>query len=86
MIVVLSFLALIYVLVSDILGLFGIWPETEPGWASLMLSIWCIGGIQLISIGLIGQYIGKIYVEVKQRPRYHIETFLSAAKDSESQN
>ena len=86
MIVVLSFLALIYVLVSYILGLFGIWPETEPGWASLMLSIWFIGGIQLISIGLIGQYIGKIYVEVKQRPRYHIETFLSAAKDSESQN
>ena len=65
---------------------FGIFGETQPGWSSLMLSIWFIGGVQLISIGLIGQYIGKIYVEVKQRPRYHIETFLSAAKDSESQN
>lgn len=78
MIVILSFLALIYVLVSYFFGIFG---ETQPGWSSLMLSIWFIGGVQLISIGLIGQYIGKIYVEVKQRPRYHIETFLSAKKE-----
>ena len=82
MIVILSFLALIYVLVSYFFGIFG---ETQPGWSSLMLSIWFIGGVQLISIGLIGQYIGKIYVEVKQRPRYHIETFLSATKETESQ-
>jgi len=82
MIVILSFLALIYVLVSYFFGIFG---ETQPGWSSLMLSIWFIGGVQLISIGLIGQYIGKIYIEVKQRPRYHIETFLSATKETESQ-
>ena len=82
MIVILSFLALVYVLVSYFFGIFG---ETQPGWSSLMLSIWFIGGVQLISIGLIGQYIGKIYIEVKQRPRYHIETFLSATKDTESQ-
>lgn len=43
------------------------------GWTSTILSIWFIGGVQLLSIGLIGTYIGKIYMEVKQRPRYHIE-------------
>ncbi|MDD6733410.1 MAG: glycosyltransferase family 2 protein, partial [Lachnospiraceae bacterium] len=55
----LSFLAFVYVLVSYIF-----W-HVEPGWSSLMLSIWFLGGVQLLSIGLIGQYIGKIYVEVK---------------------
>ena len=75
----LSFLAFVYVLVSYIF-----W-HVEPGWSSLMLSIWFLGGVQLLSIGLIGQYIGKIYVEVKQRPRYNIETFLgnSEKKDKE---
>jgi glycosyltransferase involved in cell wall biosynthesis len=46
------------------------------GWTSLMESIWMIGGIQLISIGFVGEYIGKIYEETKKRPRYIIETFL----------
>lgn len=47
-----------------------------PGWTSLMLSIWFIGSIILLSLGVIGQYIGKIYIEVKERPLYNIETFL----------
>ena len=51
--------------------------HVEPGWTSLMLSIWFIGGMQLIAIGLIGQYIGKVYIEVKHRPRYNIEKVLS---------
>lgn len=46
---------------------------TNTGWASIMISIWFIGGAQLISLGLIGEYIGKIYKEVKRRPRYIIE-------------
>jgi glycosyltransferase involved in cell wall biosynthesis len=46
------------------------------GWTSLMESIWMIGGIQLISIGFVGEYIGKIYEETKKRPRYIIESFL----------
>lgn len=66
-----SIAAFIYALVSYFLGI------VEPGWTSLIVSIWFLGGVQLISIGLIGEYIGKIYLEVKRRPRYNIETFLS---------
>lgn len=47
-----------------------------PGWASLMLSLWFIGSMLLFSIGVVGQYIGKIYIEVKARPRYHISEYL----------
>ena len=43
------------------------------GWTSLMMSIWFIGGLQLFGIGLVGEYIGKIYQEVKRRPRYIVE-------------
>ncbi|OAS84464.1 glycosyltransferase family 2 protein [Metabacillus litoralis] len=47
--------------------------ETETGWTSLITSIWLIGGLQLISIGLIGEYIGKIYKESKRRPKYIVD-------------
>ena len=63
-------LAVIYALISYFTG------NVEPGWTSLIISIWFIGGVQLLSIGLVGQYIGKIYIEVKQRPRYNIEKVL----------
>lgn len=69
-IIVLSILAAVYALWSYFTG------HVTAGWTSLILSIWFLGGVQLVSIGLIGQYIGKIYIEVKQRPRYNIETFL----------
>lgn len=69
-IIVCCVLAAIYALVSYFTG------NVEPGWTSLILSIWFIGGVQLLSIGLVGQYIGKIYVEVKHRPRYNIEKIL----------
>lgn len=65
----LSVLAALYVLISML------WSHTAAGWASLMISIWFIGGVQLISIGLIGEYIGKIYKETKRRPRYIIEAY-----------
>ena len=47
-----------------------------PGWTSLLLSLWLIGGVMITSLGVIGQYVGKIYIEVKHRPRYHIEEIV----------
>lgn len=58
---------LIYSLVQHFLN------NTTAGWTSLMASIWVIGGLQILSIGVIGKYVGKIYLEVKRRPRYIIE-------------
>ncbi len=49
--------------------------HAATGWASLMVSIWFLGGVQLISMGVIGEYIGKIYKEVKRRPRFIIEEY-----------
>ena len=58
---------MIYVLVEKCLG------HVVSGWSSLMISIWLLGGVQLISISVIGEYIGKIFFEVKHRPRFLIE-------------
>lgn len=66
-----SIVALIYALISYFTG------HVVPGWTSLILSIWFLGGLQLLAIGLVGQYIGKVYIEVKHRPRYNIEKVLS---------
>jgi len=67
---ILSGLMLIYVLVSWISG------NIVSGWSSIMLSIWFIGSALLVSIGIIGAYIGKIYIEVKGRPRYSVDEVL----------
>ena len=50
--------------------------NTVPGWASLMISLWLVGGTILVSLGIVGEYIGKIYIEVKDRPRYNEEELL----------
>ena len=50
--------------------------KTAPGWASSYISTWFTGSVQIISISIIGEYIGKIYLESKKRPRYHIESYL----------
>ena len=65
-----SLIALVWTLIAKLCG------HTVSGWASLMCSIWMIGGIQMISLGVIGEYIGKIYNETKRRPRYLIERVL----------
>lgn len=61
----------LYALASKLLG------YAVTGWTSLILSLWFIGGVQLLSVGLIGEYIGKIYKEVKRRPLYIVEEELS---------
>lgn len=65
-----SIIMLVYSLIRNWMG------ETIVGWTSLMLSIWMVGGIQLLCLGVIGEYIGKIYNETKKRPRYLIESVL----------
>ena len=62
---------MIYSLVVKILG------DAVEGWTFLVISIWFIGGLQMISIGLIGEYVGKIYKETKERPRYIIEEVIN---------
>lgn len=57
-----------YILISYLLG------HVIAGWTSLIVSVWFLGGIQLLCIGIIGEYIGKIYKETKERPRFLIET------------
>ncbi|MEG1880635.1 MAG: glycosyltransferase, partial [Oscillospiraceae bacterium] len=66
---IIAVIAAVYTLVAKIFGV------TIEGWASIMISIWFVGGVQLISIGLLGEYIGKIYKEVKRRPRFIIEEY-----------
>ena len=70
-ILAISLLMLIYTLISWILG------KTVIGWTSTLASIWMIGGIQLFSLGVIGEYIGKIYSETKRRPRFIIDRYLN---------
>ena len=77
-IIFISVIAAIYALISYFTG------HVVPGWTSLILSIWFLGGFQLLAIGLVGQYIGKIYIEVKKRPRYNIEKVLTADDDKEA--
>lgn len=62
-----AFVAIIYAISEFIIG------DVIPGWTSLLVSVWFIGGAILTAVGVIGEYVGKIYKEVKRRPRYLIE-------------
>jgi glycosyltransferase involved in cell wall biosynthesis len=78
--IILSSIAGCYAFIQELLG------HTQSGWTSLVLSIWFVGGLQLLGIGIIGEYIGKIYNEVKRRPRYAVEidtfsTVLTAERE-----
>jgi len=68
-------------LVSMLLGLWALWvrlvnDSAVPGWTSTVVPFYFLGGVQLFCIGIIGEYLAKIYMEVKARPRYHVETVL----------
>ena len=72
---VVSMLMLLYTLVRWAAG------HTVTGWTSTLASIWMIGGIQLLSLGVIGEYVGKIYNETKRRPRFIIDRYLNQRGD-----
>ena len=65
-----SIAMLIYSIVIHYIG------KTVPGWSSLIVSIGALGGLQLLAIGIVGEYIGKVYLEVKERPRFCIQDIL----------
>ena len=83
-----SSLGIIFVVVSGIMLLYSLISyftgHSVSGWASLITSIWAIGGLQLLAIGIIGEYIGKVFLETKSRPRYIIEEFLD--EDTNTKN
>lgn len=66
-----SILMLIYFIMIYLLG------HTVQGWTTIVTSVWAIGGLQLLGIGIIGEYIGKVYLESKERPRYIIWEVLN---------
>ena len=65
-----SIILIIYFLVVWLAG------KTVQGWTTIVLSLWALGGLQLLAIGIVGEYIGKIYLETKERPKFIIETDL----------
>ncbi len=67
---VISVIMFIYTIVRHVLGF------TVAGWSSIIISLWFLGGVQILSIGVIGEYIGKIYMETKGRPRFIIENYI----------
>lgn len=71
-----SFLVFVYSIVRFFTG------QTVAGWTTTVLSVWAIGGLIMISLGVIGEYIGKIYLETKHRPRYIIDSYLKDETDS----
>lgn len=68
---VVSILMLVYIIVRHQMG------DTVTGWASVAVSVWAIGGLMLLSMGIIGEYIGKIYLETKERPKFIIKEFIN---------
>ena len=70
----LIFLASIIMLITFVVQFF--MGLTVPGWPSLIVSIWAIGGLTMLSIGIVGEYVGKIYLETKARPRFIVSRYL----------
>ena len=71
LIFIISIGMLIYSLIRHFMG------ATIVGWTTLMVSVWAIGGLILLSLGVVGEYIGKIYLEAKARPRFMVEQFIN---------
>ena len=82
-------LGLLFILISIVAIIYGFLSylegDTMPGWTSLLVSIWFIGGMVTTAIGIIGEYVGKIYKEVKRRPRYFVEKVAGIGKAGEGE-
>lgn len=82
-------LGLLFILISIVAIIYGFLSylegDTIPGWTSLLVSIWFIGGMVTTAIGIIGEYVGKIYKEVKRRPRYFVEKVVGIGKAGEGE-
>ena len=76
----LGFIGIIWAVIAHIIG------QTVAGWASMICAMFFIGGIQLICIGVLGEYIGKIYMEVKHRPRYIISKRTTDEREEDTRN
>lgn len=74
---IVSLIMTVYFLVTYFMG------KTVPGWTTIVVSIWGIGGLQLLSIGMVGEYVGKMYMETKQRPKFFVEKYEKREKDDE---
>lgn len=79
---IITTVGLLISILSFAIGLWALWlrlftQQAIPGWTSTVLPMYLLGGIQLFSLGVIGEYLGKIYIETKRRPRYFIEEFIS---------
>ena len=78
-VLILSLFIMLYALVMWANG------QTVSGWTFTICSIWLVAGIQMVSLGLIGEYVGKIYAETKRRPRYFIEEIIKKGDDKEDE-
>lgn len=74
---IVSLLFLLYFLFGRLFG------DVQVGWTSIVMSIWCLGGLQLLAIGVIGEYVGKTYMESKHRPRYIVEKIIDHRTDDD---
>ena len=75
---VLSLIMMVYSVVRKLMN------ATVVGWSSTIVSLWMIGGLVLLSIGIVGEYIGKIYLETKARPRYIVEETITGSEKNEN--
>src|SRR5215470_15135229 len=78
---IITFTGLIFAFLSIIVGIWAIatrlfTDRTVPGWASTVIPIFLLGGIQLLSLGIMGEYVSKIYMETKRRPRYIVDKII----------
>ena len=79
--IIIFILAVLFGIYSLVRFSFG---DTAWGWISIFISLWALGGLQLFAIGIIGEYLGKVYLETKQRPRFIVEEFINDDTDTDN--